>query len=138
MRKFTSLLLAVGAAARSWPLGRPIASLPTTLIAADRHDQEPPVSIAGNDHVQRLPPLAALGRPVVHDSDFVPDHVLVVTYENTSIACQSRLSTLVNGSTPGPTLRLQPGKTSWVRVYNNMADYNLTMVGHTHISWHPL
>jgi L-ascorbate oxidase len=31
------------------------------------------------------------------------------------------MSTLVNGSTPGPTLRLQAGKTSWIRVYNIIA-----------------
>jgi FtsP/CotA-like multicopper oxidase with cupredoxin domain len=123
MRRFTSLLLAVGAAAHSWSLGRPTAPSPTILLPADRDGPEAPASISVVNPVQRLPPAAALGRPVVHGSDFVPDHVLVVTYE-----------TLVNGSTPGPTLRLQPGKTSWIRVYNNMPNDNLTMVSIAHIS----
>jgi FtsP/CotA-like multicopper oxidase with cupredoxin domain len=134
MRRFTSLLLAVGAAAHSWSLGRPTAPSPTILLPADRDGHEAPASISVVNPVQRLPPAAALGRPVVHGSDFVPDHVLVVTYENITIACQSRMSTLVNGSTPGPTLRLQPGKTSWIRVYNNMPNDNLTMVSIAHIS----
>lgn len=63
-----------------------------------------------------------------HDSTFVPDHVLRLTYEDVPIGCQTRPSVLVNGSLPGPELRLLPGRTSWIRVYNDMADYNATMV----------
>lgn len=70
--------------------------------------------------------------PQCHDSDFVPDHVLRITYETACIACQSRPSVLVNGTTPGPALRLQPGKTSWIRVYNDMDKYNTT------VHWHGL
>ena len=65
-----------------------------------------------------------------HGSSFIPDHVLRITYETVSIACQTRPSVLVNGTTPGPALRLQPGKTSWIRVYNDMDHYNTTMHWH--------
>jgi hypothetical protein len=63
-----------------------------------------------------------------HDSTFTPDFYLSVTYENHTVACQQRMSVLINGTSPGPTLRLPPGKTSWVRVCNDMSDYNTTMV----------
>ena len=65
---------------------------------------------------------------MVHGNDFVPDFVLYATYENISVACQWRPSVLLNGSSPGPALRIPPGKTTWVRVYNSMSDYNLTVV----------
>ena len=67
----------------------------------------------------------------IHGDDFVPDYVLDVTYQNISVACQSRLSAVVNGTSPGPALRIPAGKTTWIRVYNSMSDYNLTMVGGT-------
>ena len=63
-----------------------------------------------------------------HDSTFTPDFYLSVTYEDYPVACQHRMSVLVNGTSPGPTLRLPPGRTSWVRVCNNMTSYNTTMV----------
>jgi hypothetical protein len=63
-----------------------------------------------------------------HDGSFEPDFYLSVTYENHTVACQHRMSVLVNGTSPGPTLRLTPGKTSWVRVCNDMEMYNTTMV----------
>lgn len=63
-----------------------------------------------------------------HDENFKPDFFLQVTYENTSVACQHRMSVLVNGTLPGPTLRLPPGRASWVRVCNDMNEYNTTMV----------
>jgi L-ascorbate oxidase len=66
----------------------------------------------------------------VHDDTFVPDFVLRVTYETVDIACQSRLSVLVNGTSPGPAITLPPGKTSWIRVYNDMEDLNTTMHWH--------
>jgi L-ascorbate oxidase len=63
-----------------------------------------------------------------HDGSFVPDFYLSVTYENHTVACQHRMSVLVNGTSPGPTIHLTPGKTSWVRVCNDMDMYNTTMV----------
>jgi hypothetical protein len=66
---------------------------------------------------------------VRHDATFTPDHILRVTNENIDIACDQHLSVVVNGSTPGPALRLAPGTASWIRVYNDVDDQNLTMVG---------
>ncbi|CAK4004976.1 L-ascorbate oxidase [Lecanosticta acicola] len=69
----------------------------------------------------------------VHDETFQPDFSLHVTYENITVGCQSRASVLVNGTLPGPELRLPAGKTSWVRVYNDMGGdhcYNTTMHWH--------
>jgi L-ascorbate oxidase len=63
-----------------------------------------------------------------HDGGFTPDFYLSVTYENHTVACQTRMSALVNGTSPGPTLRLPAGKTSWVRVCNDMEEFNTTMV----------
>jgi L-ascorbate oxidase len=63
-----------------------------------------------------------------HDSTFHPDHVLRVSERNISVACESRYSVVVNGTSPGPPLRLKAGKTSWIRVYNDMSNNNLTMV----------
>ncbi|KAI4611795.1 hypothetical protein J4E83_008046 [Alternaria metachromatica] len=40
------------------------------------------------------------------------------------------MSALVNGTSPGPELRLPAGKTSWVRVCNDMEEYNTTMHWH--------
>ncbi|KAF9696447.1 hypothetical protein EKO04_005710 [Ascochyta lentis] len=65
-----------------------------------------------------------------HDGSFTPDFYLRVTYENHTVACQHRMSVLVNGTSPGPPLRLPPGKTSWVRVCNDMDTYNTTMHWH--------
>lgn len=62
------------------------------------------------------------------ESDFAPDYFLSVTYEEHYVACKKRVSVLVNGTSPGPTLRLPGGKTSWIRVCNDMAEYNTTMV----------
>ena len=68
------------------------------------------------------------GRVVKHGRDFVPDEVLYVSYGHTDVACHSRPSVLVNGSTPGPELRLKPGRSTWIRVYNNIPDQNTTIV----------
>jgi L-ascorbate oxidase len=70
------------------------------------------------------------GGPQVHDSSFVPDEVLRISEENVFIGCESRVSVLVNGTSPGPALRLQPGKTTWIRVYNDMDHWNTTMHWH--------
>lgn len=74
--------------------------------------------------------ISKYGPPRRHDSSFVPDYVLHITYETVSIGCQTRPSALINGSLPGPELRIPPGKTSWIRVYNEMTDKNATMHWH--------
>lgn len=81
-----------------------------------------------------LPFLLALAQAalVVHDSSFVPDIVLEASYKNINIDCQTRRSVVINGTSPGPLVRLKEGKTSWIRVYNNLKDDNLT------IHWHGL
>lgn len=63
-----------------------------------------------------------------HDSSFEPDYVLRVTAQNVSIGGIERFSTLVNGSIPGPEIRLPENKVVWIRVYNDMSAQNLTMV----------
>ncbi|KAJ5377501.1 uncharacterized protein N7496_004910 [Penicillium cataractarum] len=75
----------------------------------------------------------AIGGSVVHDDDsFQPDHILRVTAQNYTEACNTRYSVLVNGTSPGPELRLKEGQVSWIRVYNDMKDDNTT------IHWHGL
>jgi L-ascorbate oxidase len=64
----------------------------------------------------------------VHDDNFVPDYVLEATLGKIQIDCQSRLSTTLNGTSPGPTLYLTEGKTTWIRVYNRMPSKNVTVV----------
>lgn len=68
----------------------------------------------------------------MHDSSFVPDEILRITEQNITIGCESRLSVLINGTSPGPELRLKAGKTSWIRVYNDMDHWNTT------VHWHGL
>ncbi|KAK9327557.1 hypothetical protein V1520DRAFT_348503 [Lipomyces starkeyi] len=63
-----------------------------------------------------------------HDQSFLPDITLLVTARNISKGCIERYSVVVNGTSPGPEIRLRGGKTSWIRVYNDMDDRNLTMV----------
>lgn len=71
---------------------------------------------------------------VAHDETFVPDHILRVTGQNISQACVNRYSAVVNGTSPGPEIRLKAGEAAWIRVYNDMEDSNVTMVSliHTH------
>lgn len=80
-----------------------------------------------------LPLLCALILPryvtaTVHDDSFTPDAILRVTERNVSVGGIHRLSTLVNGSIPGPELRIPENVTAWIRVYNDMKGENLTMV----------
>jgi L-ascorbate oxidase len=64
-----------------------------------------------------------------HDETFVPDAVLRITVQNISQSCLPPKSVvLVNGTSPGPELRLLEGHTYWIRVYNDMPDQNLTIV----------
>lgn len=72
--------------------------------------------------------VAVQARVVRHDSSFTPDHVLRVTSGIYSEACSERHSVLVNGTAPGPELRLREGEVNWIRVYNDMTDANTTMV----------
>jgi len=65
---------------------------------------------------------------VRHGAAFSPDNVLYATAKNVTINCESRYSVLLNGSTPGPPLYLEEGKTSWIRVYNKIPNENLTVV----------
>lgn len=57
-----------------------------------------------------------------------PDYVLVATAANLTINCQQRYSVILNGTSPGPPLYLKEGYTTWVRVFNNIEDQNLTVV----------
>ncbi|KAI1261593.1 Cupredoxin [Xylariaceae sp. FL1019] len=66
----------------------------------------------------------------IHDASFTPDIVLSVTRQNISLGGIERYSTLVNGTLPGPALRLPTDKIVWIRVYNDMTDANLTMHWH--------
>lgn len=64
-----------------------------------------------------------------HNENFVPDAVLRVTEEERKQSCVPTKDILVvNGTSPGPTLRFTEGKTVWIRVYNDIAHQNLTMV----------
>ena len=64
-----------------------------------------------------------------HDETFVPDAVLRIMAKNITQSClPSKSVVLVNGTSPGPELRLLEGETYWVRVYNDMPEQNLTMV----------
>lgn len=64
-----------------------------------------------------------------HDETFVPDAILRVTAQNQTTSClPSKSTVLVNGTSPGPELRLVEGVTYWIRVYNDMSEANLTIV----------
>lgn len=65
-----------------------------------------------------------------HDETFTPDIILRVSYEEISIACTTRRSALINGTLPGPEVRIPPGKTTWIRVYNDIPDKNTSMHWH--------
>lgn len=70
----------------------------------------------------------AWGPPIHHGSDWEPEYVLVATAQNISINCESRYSVIFNGTSPGPTLHMKEGKTTWVRVWNRIPDNNVTVV----------
>lgn len=77
-----------------------------------------------------LLPLISAYKLYTHDDAFVPDAILRVTAVNVSLGCIDRYSVLVNGTSPGPELRFREGEVKWVRVYNDMENYNLTMHWH--------
>ena len=68
------------------------------------------------------------GMTVVHNGSFTPDAILRVTIQDIGLGGIRRLTTLVNGSIPGPELRIPEQEVAWIRVYNDMQDLNLTMV----------
>ncbi|KAG4413452.1 hypothetical protein IFR04_013429 [Cadophora malorum] len=79
--------------------------------------------------------LSCLGRAVAettcHDESFVPDAILRVTEAPLAQSCYPSKSTvLVNGTSPGPALKIKEGETYWIRVYNDMERKNLTMHWH--------
>jgi hypothetical protein len=66
----------------------------------------------------------------IHDSSFSPDFILRVTKELFTQSCITKLDViLINGTTPGPEIRLVEGNIYWIRVFNDMDNQNLTMVG---------
>ncbi|CZT13954.1 related to laccase precursor [Rhynchosporium agropyri] len=68
---------------------------------------------------------------VCHDETFVPDAILRITEAPLAQSClPSKPTVLVNGTSPGPALRLKEGTRYWIRVYNDMSDKNLTMHWH--------
>jgi L-ascorbate oxidase len=73
----------------------------------------------------------AFAETVIHDESFWPDHVLRVSIAEVPSGCESREDVVVNGTSPGPTIHLLAGVRSWIRVYNDMVDQNLTMVSLT-------
>ena len=73
-------------------------------------------------------PAAVWAGNVIHDDQFTPDHVLRVSIAQVPSACETREDVVVNGTSPGPSIRLLAGARSWIRVYNDMPDRNLSMV----------
>ena len=78
-----------------------------------------------------LPVFVGLGSATTkhHDESFVPDAVLRMTEQVTVQSClPAKATAFINGTSPGPELRIKEGQTYWIRVYNDMADKNCTMV----------
>ncbi|KAK3292385.1 Cupredoxin [Chaetomium fimeti] len=71
-----------------------------------------------------------LAETVVHDDHFTPDHVLRVAVAPVISGCEMRDNVVVNGTSPGPAIHLLPGARTWIRVYNDIPDQNLTMHWH--------
>ncbi|KAH7408030.1 putative laccase [Cadophora sp. MPI-SDFR-AT-0126] len=66
-----------------------------------------------------------------HDETFIPDAILRVTEAPLAQSCYpSKPTILVNGTSPGPALKIKEGYTYWIRVYNDMEHNNLTMHWH--------
>ncbi|PBP16053.1 hypothetical protein BUE80_DR013151 [Diplocarpon rosae] len=65
----------------------------------------------------------------IHDETFVPDAVIRITEEDRVQSClPSKPIVLINGTSPGPELTIREGGTYWIRVYNDLAHQNLTML----------
>ncbi|RDW91612.1 multicopper oxidase-4 [Coleophoma crateriformis] len=66
-----------------------------------------------------------------HDETFIPDAVLRVSVETITQSCMPPKDVLlINGTSPGPELRLTEGRTYWIRVYNDLPNDNTTMHWH--------
>lgn len=73
--------------------------------------------------------LIGVASAATHNKHFIPDAVLRVTEEERKQSCVPLKNILVvNGTSPGPALKFTEGKTVWIRVYNDIAHQNLTMV----------
>jgi hypothetical protein len=72
--------------------------------------------------------VAATNHGTAHDETWEPEYVLVATAQNITTNCESRYSVVFNGTSPGPAIYMREGKTTWVRVYNQIEDQNVTVV----------
>lgn len=94
-------------------------------------------------HLGLLPPLllqagllqtsTVASTVAIHDDSWQPEYILHATFETITMNCEERESVVFNGTTPGPPLFLKEGKTTWVRVYNDMSDLNFTVVCRHHL-----
>lgn len=67
--------------------------------------------------------------PMLHDTSFTPNFILRVTEAPYTLSCMTKKNViLVNGTSPGPEIRLTEGDIYWIRVFNDMDNNNLTMV----------
>jgi hypothetical protein len=67
--------------------------------------------------------------PMLHDASFSPNFILRVTEQPFTQSCITKGDViLINGTSPGPEIRLKEGNIYWVRVFNDMKNNNLTMV----------
>ncbi|KAI0438279.1 L-ascorbate oxidase [Xylaria telfairii] len=65
-----------------------------------------------------------------HDELWQPEYAIYATQEYITVNCEHRLSVVLNGTYPGPTMYLKEGQTTWIRVYNHLPDLNLTLHWH--------
>ncbi|RCI09398.1 hypothetical protein L249_3641 [Ophiocordyceps polyrhachis-furcata BCC 54312] len=77
-----------------------------------------------------LDSVSALSLHEHRDGSFTPHQVLRVKQGLIATGGRRLMSALVNGSMPGPTVRIPEDKAIWIRVYNDMEDANLTMHWH--------
>lgn len=65
----------------------------------------------------------------VHDKSFTPHLNVRISEQVIQQSClPAKPTVLINGTSPGPVIRLKTGRTYWIRVYNDMHDKNATMV----------
>ncbi|KAI0123766.1 Cupredoxin [Xylariales sp. AK1849] len=72
-----------------------------------------------------LQPSVATREGATHDEAWEPEHVLIATAQ-IAINCESQYSVAFNGTSSGPALCFEEGKTTWVRVYSQIEDKNVT------------
>uniref|UniRef100_D8PTK2 laccase n=1 Tax=Schizophyllum commune (strain H4-8 / FGSC 9210) TaxID=578458 RepID=D8PTK2_SCHCM len=62
---------------------------------------------------------------------WAPDHILRINNATVAADCTERQSVTINGTSPGPTLRVRESDESvWIRVYNDMEAENTTLHWH--------